>query len=98
MLLTRWLTNWGEEAGTRVMNKEQLEFIIAYSFAGNPSGLNIPFYKEIVEIDSRAMMALKGKRSDDIVEALSKISDGEMRDFGVRPAEEYLRAKRRPLE
>lgn len=98
-MLTRWLTTWGDEAGTRVLNKAQLEFINAYSFAGSKNGLNIPFYKEIAEIDSRAMMAVKGKRSDDIVEALSRISDGESRtDYGVGPVKDYKRDKRRSDE
>lgn len=96
MLLTKWLTMWGKEAGTRLQSKEQLEFIDAYSFAGSEKGLNIPFYQEIVDIDNRAMMALKGKRSDDVVEALSRISDSEMRgDFGVQPAHDYIRNKNR---
>lgn len=94
--LTNWLTHWGDEAGTRVMNRAQLEFINAYSFNGSEEGLNIPFYKAIVEIDSRAMMGLKGKRSDDVVEALSRISDSEARgDYGVGPAKDYIRDRQR---
>lgn len=96
--LTNWLTQWGDEAGTRVMNKEHLEFIAAYGLSGSKEGLNIPLYKDIEERINRAMMATKGQRSNDVRDALISISDSENRDWGTRPAEEHVKRRRHENE
>lgn len=90
-LLTRWLTkvDSDEEAGTRLMNKEQKAFYMGYMAIAEE--LDIPFFRTMVMLDERLMMAYQGRRSDDVVIALSKIKDDEPKDVGLQPLREILK-------
>lgn len=89
--LTNWLTkvDADEEAGTRLMNKEQKAFYLGYMALADE--LDIDFFKEVVMLDERLMMAYQGRRSDDVVIALSKIKDDEPKDVGLQPLREILK-------
>jgi hypothetical protein len=93
--LTNWLTTVpsDREAGTRLMTREQKGFYLGYIALAEV--LDIPFFKEVVELDERLMMAYQGRRSDDVVEALRVVKESDKINTGVQPVEQHLRDKYR---
>lgn len=91
--LTEWLTkvNSDEEAGTRLMSKEQKSFYLGYYALAE--ALGIPFFKEVVQLDERLMMAYQGRRSDDVVAALRSVTDSGTKETGLQPAIDYLKKR-----
>jgi len=93
--LTKFLTTGKEnpDEKTRVMTKEQKTFTLAYQFVGSKEGLNMPFYQTIADMDMRLMMSYQGKRSDDVVIALSKLKTEEEENVGIQPLKQYFKEK-----
>jgi hypothetical protein len=85
--LTRFLTEGTKQSDekTRVMSKEQKDFYLLFEFLGSKLGLDLAFYKEIAEIDMRVMMSYQGRRSDDVVMALSRLVQSESENVGLQP-------------
>lgn len=93
--LTTWLTEGFPEREkrhhldrTRVMATAQKRWYSALL------AVEDPYFTRRVEIDQELMMAFKGKRSDDVVNALMALVEEEARETGLRPVEEYLKKKR----
>ena len=93
--LTEWLTavDAKDEAGTRLMSKEQKNFYLGYKALGQE--LDIPFFIDIINLDERLMAAYQGRRSDDVVEALRSVKQEDKVNTGVQPVQEELRKRYR---
>jgi len=96
--LTNWLTEVPaeKEAGTRLMSREQKAFYLGYSALATE--LDLPFFRNIVELDERLMMSYQGRRSDDVVEALRSVKEPDRVMSGVQPVTEELRKRYRTEE
>lgn len=92
-LLTKWLTkvDSDKESGTRLMSKEQKAFYMGYMALGEE--LEIEFFKDMVKLDERLMMAYQGRRSDDVVEALRSVKEADKINSGIQPVQEELRRR-----
>lgn len=93
MMLTRWLTkvDSDKESGTRLMSKEQKAFYLGYMALGEE--LDIDFFREMVQLDERLMMAYQGRRSDDVVEALRSVRETDKINTGIQPVQAELRKR-----
>lgn len=78
------------------MSKEQKSFYLGYKALGDE--LDIPFFKRIVELDERLMMAYEGRRSDDVVESLRSVKQEDKINTGVQPVQEELRKRYKTQE
>jgi hypothetical protein len=85
--LTKFLTTGTSQTDekTRVMSKEQKDFYVLFEYLGSKDGLDLKFYQTIADIDMRVMMSYEGRRSDDVVTALSRIIQGESENVGLQP-------------
>lgn len=73
------------------MSKEQKEFYFVYESMAKILG--IQFYHDLAEIDERIMMSYQGRRSDDVVVALSRIVEAESENIGLQPILRKLSAQ-----
>ena len=96
--LTEWISDGKESPAEkgRLMAKEQLEMYMAFDFAASKDGYGLKFLEGITKQDRLNMMALQGKRSDDIVEGMKALQIPLGMDVGGQPREILLRRKSRP--
>lgn len=92
--LTSWLTHGIMRPDktidfdrTRVMTPEQKAWYQA------TLALNDEYFNNRVEVDMLLMMAFKGRRSDDIVEAMHSTDQADKINTGVQPVNEELRRR-----
>jgi hypothetical protein len=92
--LTTWLTEGLRKQPettdfdrTRVMSPEQKAWYQA------ALAVNVPYFTQRVVIDMHLMMAFKGKRSDDVVEAMRSTEQSDKIMSGVQPVTEELRRR-----
>jgi hypothetical protein len=88
--LTNWLTGGQREDKqnddkdrTIINSKEQIEFYFYYTMVGEATG--IPFFEQMARLDERLMMSFKGKRSEEVVQAMVGIDTQERIKAGLQP-------------
>lgn len=88
-LLTRWISQGtiSPDEKTRMSAKEQLQMYLAFDFAVIEYGMT--FLKAVTLEDKALMMALQGKRSEEIVDAMKGFKAPMGMDVGMQP-ERYL--------
>lgn len=88
-LLSRFLAKGTEspDEKTNLMIKEQLELYSAFGFGASKKGYNLDFLDEIMDYDKLGMMSVKGRRADQIVEAMKALRQPMGLDIGLQPQE-----------
>jgi len=87
--LTDWVTTGrtNSDEKTRVMCREQLEYYFAYQILGE----EFDFFKRFAEIDMRLMISFKGLAREEVVQALTGMTEENEEDVGIRPVREHFR-------
>lgn len=90
--LTNWLTGGQQEIKehddkdrTNINSKEQIDFYFYYENLGRATGIS--FFSEMARLDARLMMSFKGKRAEEIVQAMVGIETLDRLKQGIQPPE-----------
>ena len=88
--LTDWLTGGKPQRAeaddkdrTIINSKEQIEFYYYYTMVGQATG--ITFFTEMARLDERLMMSFKGKRAEEVVQAMVGLDTEAKIKAGLQP-------------
>lgn len=93
--LTRWLTEGFERRELEKLHDDRtrLEIPGQKEWYNALACLDDPYFNRRLERDQLLMMSYKGRRSDDVVEALRSTSAPDKINTGVQPVTEELRKR-----
>lgn len=92
--LTRWLTEGIPEPEEAVhLDRGRLMFRGQKEWYHACLALDDEYFTRRVERDHMMMMSYKGRRSDDVVDSLTHLSEKTERPSGTQPIEDHLKAR-----
>lgn len=90
--LTKWLTEIGKvksrndrDEKTRIMTKEQYDYLHFYRFLADDEGLGIKMFDQLANISETLMISWQGKAREEIVEGMKAMSENMRRAIGLQP-------------